>query len=512
MKSYLRFKYILITIIAIQIFSSSILMYLGHYQYISILEMHTKHETIRANKIYKNVFKEVNKVYSVLSETILTEEVIETFAQKDREKLYSIVLPKFKELQKLNKYVENIHFHTADLHSFLRLHKPDRYGDDLSVFRPLLVKENQMRKKLYGLELGKHGLFYRIVLPIYKDREYLGSMELGIDIKFLLKRLNQFSELKSFMFLEKNQTSLMHKFDEEKAKTYFQEYDSKQELLRYYGDEKLKKFLTLIGKKKSAINKVSYQVVSEKGEVYLIHNGLILKDYANKRIGSIVFMQKLNYYFDTVAIIRFISIATTVLLLLFSIALMYILIRRHTDNLHLKEKELTELASMDQLTKIANRYSFNKIFTQELKINSRNLTSLSFLMVDIDSFKQYNDSYGHPMGDKILKIVAQSMKDMLKRPSDHIFRVGGEEFVILYSGLLYSDAVAYGEALVHAIDRLNIKHEYNKPYENITISIGLCHVDNYENIDEEAIYKNADEALYEAKKYGKNILVSRQYS
>jgi len=510
MKHFFRFKYILLTIIAIQIFSSSILMYLGHYQYKSILDMHTKHETIRANKIYKNVFKEVNHLYSVLSENILTDEVVDAFFNKDRDRLYKLVYPRFNELQQLNYYVENIHFHTVDMHSFLRLHKPELYGDDLSTFRPILVQENQERKKLYGLESGKHGIFYRIVIPVYKGSQYIGSMELGIDIRFLMKRLNQFSELQSFMFVVKNQTKLIHKYDEKKAKTYLLDYDKHYELLQYYKNEISEDFLKFIGK--DIVKIKNYEIFKKNDAVYLVHNGLVLKDYANKYIGFIIFIQKLDYYFDTVFIIRWISITTTFILLLLSVGLIYILIKRHTGRLIIKEKELTELVTMDQLTNVRNRYSFNKIFADELKINSRNKTSLTFLMIDIDKFKQYNDTYGHPMGDKVLKTVAQSMKTMLKRPSDYIFRVGGEEFVILYSGLTYKEAISYGEAILKNIYNLNIEHKYNQPYNNLTISIGLCHIEDFTDKNEEIIYKNADEALYEAKESGKNRLVSRQYS
>lgn len=120
MKILFKFKHILLGIIVIQIFSSSILMYLGQYQFKSVLQMHTKYEEMRANEIYKSLFNEVNRMYSLIGENILTAEIIDVFAQKERKKLYQLVLPKFKELQKINKYVTNLHFHTADLHTFFK--------------------------------------------------------------------------------------------------------------------------------------------------------------------------------------------------------------------------------------------------------------------------------------------------------------------------------------------------------------------------------------------------------
>lgn len=506
MKIFFEFKHILLSIIVIQIFSSSILMYLGHYQYKSVLEMHTKYEETRANVIYKNVFAEVSRMYSLMGESILTAEVIDVFAQKERKKLYQLVLPKFKELQKINKYVTNIHFHTADLHTFLRVHKPGKFGDDLSLFRPMLVKENQDRKKLFGLEMGKHGLFYRIVLPIYKDKEFIGSLELGIDIKFLLQRLEQSTNLTPFLFIEKAQTALMHKYNSEKASAYFLDYDDQYELLKYYKDEKSKKLLKVIDRELIE----NYKIVTKDNTVYLLFNHLILENFAKEKIGSIIFVQKLDYYFNTVTVIRWISIVATLTLLFFSIFLIFRLIKRHTNNLIKREVQLTELANTDQLTKLNNRHSFKEIFTNELKKNMRNKIPMTFLMIDIDNFKLYNDNYGHPMGDEVLKIVAQAMKDILRRPSDYVFRTGGEEFVILYNGLSYQDSLKYAQSVIKNIEDLNIEHHYNKPYGHITISVGLCHISEYKNVNEEDIYKDADKALYEAKKLGKNMLVGKK--
>lgn len=508
MRIFSEFKYILIGIIVIQIFSSLILMYLGHYQYESVLQMHTKHEKNRANQIYKNVFEEVTRMYSMVGENILSEEVIDAFAQKNREKLYNLTLPKFEELQKVNQYVKNMHFHTADLHSFLRVHRPEKFGDDLSLFRPILVKENQDRKILYGLEMGKNGLFHRIVFPIYIDEKFIGSFELGIDIKYFAKRLEQFTHLKPFLFIKKDQTALMHNYSTEKAKEYYLDYDEQFEVINYYQDKKSQKLLNIIDKEVIE----NYKIITYNNEVYLLFNSLKLNNFANKQIGTAVYIQKLDYYFRTVTLIRWISITITLLLLLLSVMLILKLIRRYTRNLIKREKQLTEFANTDQLTKLNNRYSFNEIFSIELKKNMRNKIPMTFLMVDIDDFKLYNDNYGHPKGDEILKTVAKTMKDMLKRPSDYIFRIGGEEFVILYNKLSYEDSIKYAQSIIKNIEDLNIEHYYNQPYGCLTISVGLCHISNYENVNEEKIYKEADKALYEAKKIGKNMLVEKKIS
>lgn len=99
-----------------------------------------------------------------------------------------------------------------------------------------------------------------------------------------------------------------------------------------------------------------------------------------------------------------------------------------TKKLKIANKKLENVSYTDSLTTLHNRRYFNLVYERELKRAQRTHSYITFMMLDIDYFKQYNDTYGHLEGDYALKSVAKVLKDTLKRPSDYVFRLGGEEF------------------------------------------------------------------------------------
>lgn len=182
-------------------------------------------------------------------------------------------------------------------------------------------------------------------------------------------------------------------------------------------------------------------------------------------------------------------------------------------NLHLKQIELEKYILMiekisitDGLTNVYNRRHFNDIFPKIINSAKRNNELISFLLIDIDHFKQYNDNYGHQMGDEVLIKFADCLKSSLKRVDDMCFRLGGEEFGIIYKSEDKQKALEFANILKNSIENLKIVHEYNGASNYVTASLGLIckYARDIKNIDE--IYKQADDLLYEAKKSGRNIV------
>ena len=171
------------------------------------------------------------------------------------------------------------------------------------------------------------------------------------------------------------------------------------------------------------------------------------------------------------------------------------------------KKRIEELSITDELTKLYNRRYFNEVFTQELNRAKRENKSLSFLMLDVDNFKLYNDKYGHQEGDAVLSKIGVLLSSFSKRAEDFAFRIGGEEFGMIFHEDGSQQALRFATKLVKAIEDLKIPHAKNSESEFITASIGLV----YKNIDkdatEAAIYKEADDNLYRAKQTGRNRVV-----
>ena len=126
------------------------------------------------------------------------------------------------------------------------------------------------------------------------------------------------------------------------------------------------------------------------------------------------------------------------------------------------------------------------------------------MMLDIDYFKQYNDTYGHIEGDFALKSVAKVLKDTLKRPGDFVFRLGGEEFGVLLTETAESNSAVMARNICDFVRGREIKHENSKVSEFVTISIGLACCIADEALDEEILITRADEMLYKAKDSGRD--------
>ncbi len=170
------------------------------------------------------------------------------------------------------------------------------------------------------------------------------------------------------------------------------------------------------------------------------------------------------------------------------------------------KKHIEKLSITDELTGIYNRRYFNLRIDEELNRAKRDNKALALILLDIDYFKQYNDTYGHQAGDTVLKNLALVLKKRTNRASDFAFRVGGEEFAILTS-LELDKAKEFANSIKKEIENLEILHKNSLTSNYITSSIGVVCSKSNENRTIEELYKQADDNLYEAKKSGRNRVV-----
>jgi diguanylate cyclase (GGDEF)-like protein len=170
--------------------------------------------------------------------------------------------------------------------------------------------------------------------------------------------------------------------------------------------------------------------------------------------------------------------------------------------------EMLKNATMDALTGLNNRRQFEVRLKEQYSIANRQETPLCAIMTDIDFFKKFNDSYGHSVGDVVLKSTANVIKEEL-REYDIPSRYGGEEFCILLPHTSINEARVVAERLRAAVEnsKLEVKSEKTQQIENIsvTISVGLAQLD-VEDMPED-LYMKADKALYDAKEGGRNRVV-----
>ncbi|PMB38367.1 hypothetical protein CEN47_06675 [Fischerella thermalis CCMEE 5319] len=169
--------------------------------------------------------------------------------------------------------------------------------------------------------------------------------------------------------------------------------------------------------------------------------------------------------------------------------------------------ELERLATLDGLTQVANRRRFDEYLSQEWRRMAREQQYLSLILCDVDYFKSYNDHYGHQAGDACLKRVAAAMRNTLKRPADLVARYGGEEFAIILPSTAMQGAIAVAQAIQKAIKLLRLPHIQSQISDFITVSFGVSSIIPTHNLRAETLITTADEALYEAKKQGRDRII-----
>lgn len=174
------------------------------------------------------------------------------------------------------------------------------------------------------------------------------------------------------------------------------------------------------------------------------------------------------------------------------------------QQLEAANQELRRLALMDGLTQVANRRQFDELLDQAWQHCLAEQVPLSLLLCDIDCFKLYNDTYGHPAGDRCLRQVAQAIQMTLTQPTDLVARYGGEEFALLLPNSNLEIAL-HAAHRVHAnLRKLAIPHLNSQISPFVTLSIGLATVVPSANATTEALISAADQALYQAKHEGRN--------
>lgn len=182
---------------------------------------------------------------------------------------------------------------------------------------------------------------------------------------------------------------------------------------------------------------------------------------------------------------------------------------RNTLTLELKlleqQENLELLSRTDSLTQLGNRYHFNSLFPAMVANAQRQSNSLSLVLLDIDYFKQVNDAHGHACGDACLSAFAELMRQVFRRDSDALLRLGGEEFGVLMPGTTLEQAHLLAESF-----RLELEqHGFSVQGQNLplTTSLGVGCFDKNRDVSAEAFFKRVDDALYRAKGAGRNCLI-----
>jgi len=209
--SYIKIKLLAIIVVLLSIFSM-ITFYYEKYNIKS--EIDNKHYIL--NKNIKQTFKILrielrNNIRTKMNDTLFKNDsqVKKQFALKNREELYKLLKPVYDNIKLSNKYLQIMTFRLTDGSTFLRVHKPDMYGDKLNKKRKIILDTNRLKKEQFGFEVGKLKMTYRIVIPIFYQDKHIGLVEIGIEPEYIIDKINNIYNLQNALLIKKDMKSVL---------------------------------------------------------------------------------------------------------------------------------------------------------------------------------------------------------------------------------------------------------------------------------------------------------------
>lgn len=434
-----------------------------------------------ASLIYKVIMKDIGSELEAKANIVVgNDKIKEAFAKRDRQRLYELTKPFYEEYKhhfKLMAFIgkDNVHF--------LRMQEPQKFGDNLSAKRPIIAEINTHHKPIYSFEPTLYGLSFVYLAPIFHDGEYIGFFHIGVDVKVLQNRLDDYLNAKTAILFD---SAAMEKFE----KT-----DDKHKIGRFslitYNDPFFGKIPSDFNFSKPSLdidNKImnlsEYNITDHKGR-------LVAKMLFALNITSDIEQTRSS-------ILKAVFFSLPLLIGIFAV-LRYafgVLMDRIAKN----EADLRERLYFDSITGLPNRFS--------LKEDLNEMDKPFVVLINIDSFKEINDLYGFAVGDFVLSTLAVKIKEKLPKRLK-LYKLSADEFAIVGNEAGKYQSEDKMEKLVASFAKEALYYQENKILISLTAGASF---------DKEGILEHADMALKEAKKkripylvYDRQMEIAKEY-
>lgn len=434
----------------------------------------------------------------------LYSEIAATIPQKQNIIREKLILHLTKIYEKLKKYgVLQFHFVFTDNVTSLRMHTQNKFGDDLTSVRDDFKYANQHQVPVSGFIQGRSAHGFRNVYPIFDfDGKHLGAFEISFSGESFQNDMTNISKIHTHFLLDKVINGRKMWSLQDTITKYTQSTEHDNYMVSVIKNQKLRQCISstegYFDKTQESINKgiengkkFSLYIQTPYSKIDIVSFLPVRGFNENNNLAWIVSYLESGTIQDILFDSLLIKVVGFFLLVLLSFFIhMYILNQiRSVEDIHHK-------AYKDGLTGVYNRNQFDEKLKDEFERNSRYNNSFCVALIDIDHFKNFNDTYGHLVGDKVLILLAQTL-DKKVRHIDTFCRWGGEEFAILFPETGLEKGKLICEKLRKTVEQLQ-----QDDIEPITISIGVTFHKEGDTI--EKMFSRCDEALYEAKKSGRN--------
>ena len=576
-------KTLLFVVLVLILFSTSILVILKTQQETELKNFKEKSfQNIKTS--YENISKRYKVYYlNILDEYFYDLKIKELLQNKDKQTLYDVSIKKYKILQKENTDLISMKFYTPDNKLFLSMN--DYKLDSTQEGGFSIKKAHELKKQISTIEQINNYVISKNIYPIFYAQEYIGAIEININLKYILTDMQKFANISGALFVLKKGTKSFELLSETiQSKPILNQIDKKNNYFIY--TFKIKDTNGLNIAKFYFFKDITSEVKLlndnfEKIAIFLIAMIFISIIIINSGVSrSLKKLQtSLNDFADYTNMIdnNIMMLSTSVDGAIISASNRFCtisgyteneLIGKHLDTLKadvedkeiyenmmkslaenkswhgefknlsktsnlywldvivdakLKDNEVSsynfimhnitaqkqkeDMLYIDELTDTYNRKYFKDVFPRMIHNIKRNGGCVNFIILDIDDFKKYNELYGMAKADAALKKIAEKLKDSLRRPDDYCFRLGGDEFGLLYRSESEDEGYLYAQVLKKNIEMLKIKYEENKKYKVLTVSLGIVSRAKDRIQEEQEIYALTYEHLQKAKADGRNKVI-----
>lgn len=482
----------------------------------SIFYLHHSLEALydaKYTEVSKRMEREANVLISEKQEAILLMGIIASNNQDVQNLLLNKIDTEidFKSIETLirnNTSVHNVWFHIVDKEgvSQYRSWTKER-GDSLLHIRKDVVEMIKNPKANVTISTGKFDMTFKSMVPIYHKQEYIGSIEIITRFNSIVKKLQK-DKFESIVLVDKSyKKQLTHTLDDNFIEDYFiTAFSGSTRLMQSLQNEGVEQFTKIKNYKLNQENSMLFSlhklldIYGKDMGYFIVAIGLEdidianIKDSKNRIILSLVLgfliISGFLLYLYIVNYKRFIEEQQKKL---------EESVQQKTKELRVKSEEMTHLAHHDSLTNLPNRLLFEQKLDAAIVRAKKDETQIGVLFLDLDGFKEINDTYGHKTGDHLLQAITQRLKNTV-RVDDVVARLGGDEFTIILENSTSESVERVANKIIVEVQKC-INIETLELF--VTFSIGIS-MYPHDGQTSELLLKYADTAMYKAKEEGKN--------
>lgn len=372
--------------------------------------------------------------------------------------------PMFQAVMERDAETPWIYYISANKFIYLYPQAPinDYFYEDVSArdYYSLALPERNPNHAVYWTPIykddGGKGMMVTVGAPVYQGDAFRGALCIDIALAKLNWLLKGYEYPKSQLFIQDNKGELLAQHPENAQNVAFTKHVTNA--FAHQGD-----VLAYV----SSLQSVPWRLVVVSSYQQMVHSAMI-------RVLPVIFIALLL----TAGVFLLMALGQSLL-------------------------RVQELSVRDSLTGVYNRRNFDLAAKENLSRARRNNNYSGLILLDIDYFKLYNDTFGHQAGDQALIQVASALKDALKRPSDMLFRVGGEEFAVITEAKAPEQIVTLANSLHEVVKQQSLAFS-TSPVGIVSVSSGICILPPSSDKTTENAYQQADQALYRAKEGGRN--------